>query len=142
VTGPAAAAAAAPDPALAERIAAADRALLAGQATEARAILEQAAREAEPALPEFWQRLATLRQRTGAPALALAAIAGCAANAMFSLLAPRTHIPPHVGVANFRLIAHLPLIVPNRCWFRVGAETRDFAEAQAWVSTTRSSTRR
>ncbi|WP_086607574.1 aspartyl/asparaginyl beta-hydroxylase domain-containing protein [Erythrobacter donghaensis] len=60
-------------------------------------------------------------------------IAGCAANAMFSLLAPHTHIPPHVGVANFRLLCHLPLIVPNRCWFRVGAETRDFAEAQAWL---------
>ena len=60
-------------------------------------------------------------------------IAGCAANAMFSLLAPRTHIPPHVGVANFRLLCHLPLIVPNRCWFRVGAETRDFAEGQSWV---------
>ncbi len=61
------------------------------------------------------------------------AIAGCAANAMFSLLAPHTHIPAHVGVANFRLLCHLPLIVPNRCWFRVGAETRDFAEGQAWV---------
>jgi len=61
------------------------------------------------------------------------AIPGCAANAMFSLLAPRTHIPPHVGVANFRLLCHLPLIVPQRCWFRVGAETRDFAEGQAWV---------
>lgn len=61
------------------------------------------------------------------------AIPGCAANAMFSLLAPRTHIPPHVGVANFRLLCHLPLIVPNRCWFRVGADTRDFAEGQGWV---------
>ena len=61
------------------------------------------------------------------------AITGCAANAMFSLLAPHTHIPPHVGVANFRLVCHLPLIVPNRCWFRVGAVTRDFAEGQAWV---------
>jgi aspartyl/asparaginyl beta-hydroxylase (cupin superfamily) len=60
-------------------------------------------------------------------------IAGCAANAMFSLLAPKTHIPPHVGVANFRLLCHLPLIVPNRCWFRVGATTRDFAEGHAWV---------
>lgn len=60
-------------------------------------------------------------------------IAGCASNAMFSLLAPKTHIPPHVGVANFRLLCHLPLVVPNRCWFRVGAETRDFAGGQAWV---------
>jgi aspartyl/asparaginyl beta-hydroxylase (cupin superfamily) len=61
------------------------------------------------------------------------AIGGCSANAMFSLLAPRTHIPPHVGVANFRLLCHLPLIVPERCWFRVGAETRNFAEGQAWI---------
>ncbi|WP_231889623.1 aspartyl/asparaginyl beta-hydroxylase domain-containing protein [Erythrobacter neustonensis] len=60
-------------------------------------------------------------------------IAGCAANAMFSLLAPNTHIPPHVGVGNFRLLCHLPLIVPDRCWFRVGADTRDFAEGRAWV---------
>lgn len=60
-------------------------------------------------------------------------IPGCGANAMFSLLAPHTHIPPHVGVANFRLLCHLPLIVPHRCWFRVGAETRDFAEGQSWV---------
>jgi aspartyl/asparaginyl beta-hydroxylase (cupin superfamily) len=60
-------------------------------------------------------------------------IAGCAANAMFSLLAPRTHIPPHVGVANFRLLCHLPLIAPQRSWLRVGAETRDFAEGEAWV---------
>lgn len=61
------------------------------------------------------------------------AIPGCGANAMFSLLAPQTHIPPHVGVANFRLLCHLPLIVPNRCWFRVGADTRDFAEGQSWI---------
>jgi aspartyl/asparaginyl beta-hydroxylase (cupin superfamily) len=60
-------------------------------------------------------------------------ITGCAANAMFSLLAPRTHIPPHVGVANFRLLCHLPLIVPEQCWLRVGAETRHFTEGQAWV---------
>lgn len=60
-------------------------------------------------------------------------IAGCGANAMFSLLAPQTHIPAHVGVANFRLLCHLPLIVPDRCWFRVGGETRDFAEGKAWV---------
>lgn len=60
-------------------------------------------------------------------------IAGCSANAMFSLLAPKTHIPPHVGVANFRLLCHLPLIVPNRCWFRVGDDTRDFSEGQSWV---------
>ena len=60
-------------------------------------------------------------------------VAGCGANAMFSLLAPRTTIPAHCGVANFRLLCHLPLIVPQRCWFRVGAQTRDFEQGQAWV---------
>lgn len=60
-------------------------------------------------------------------------VAGCGANAMFSLLAPRTTIPAHVGVANFRLLCHLPLIVPGKCWFRVGAETRDFEQGKAWV---------
>lgn len=44
-------------------------------------------------------------------------------NAMFSLLAPKTRIPPHTGVANVRLVAHLPLIVPPGCGFRVGGTT-------------------
>jgi hypothetical protein len=54
-------------------------------------------------------------------------------NAMFSLLAPGAHIPPHVGVANTRLVCHLPLIVPAGCWFRVGAETRLWERGKAWV---------
>jgi hypothetical protein len=54
-------------------------------------------------------------------------------NAMFSLLAPGAHIPPHVGVANTRLVCHLPLIVPEGCWFRVGAETRSWEPGEAWV---------
>ena len=45
---------------------------------------------------------------------------GCGPNAMFSLLAPQTTIPPHTGVTNTRLVCHLPLIVPPNCWFRVG----------------------
>jgi aspartyl/asparaginyl beta-hydroxylase (cupin superfamily) len=51
-------------------------------------------------------------------------IPGCSPNAVFSVLAPDTHIPPHTGVTNTRLLCHLPLIVPEGCWFRVGAETR------------------
>jgi hypothetical protein len=54
-------------------------------------------------------------------------------NAMFSLLAPGAHIPPHVGVANTRLVCHLPLIVPQGCWFRVGADTRLWETGKAWV---------
>ncbi len=52
---------------------------------------------------------------------------------MFSLLRPRTRIPPHNGLVNTRLICHLPLIVPPGCGFRVGNETRQWQEGKAWV---------
>lgn len=58
---------------------------------------------------------------------------GRSPNAMFSLLAPHTAIPPHNGVANTRLVCHLPLIVPPACRFRVGAETREWERGQAFV---------
>ena len=60
-------------------------------------------------------------------------IPNAAPNAMFSLLAPQTEIPPHVGVNNARLVCHLPLIVPDGCWFRVGAETRHWQRGEAFV---------
>lgn len=60
-------------------------------------------------------------------------IARAGPNAMFSLLAPHTSIPPHVGVNNARLVCHLPLIVPEGCWFRVGAQTRYWQKGQAFV---------
>jgi aspartyl/asparaginyl beta-hydroxylase (cupin superfamily) len=53
--------------------------------------------------------------------------------AMFSLLKPRTHIPPHVGASNCRLVTHLPLIVPPGCGFRVGNTTREWVPGKAWV---------
>ena len=61
------------------------------------------------------------------------AIRGAGPNVMFSLLAPNTAIPPHVGVNNTRLVCHLPLIVPEGCWFRVGAETRFWRLGEAIV---------
>ena len=60
-------------------------------------------------------------------------IGGSGPNAMFSLLAPNTAIPPHVGVNNARLVCHLPLVVPEGCWFRVGAETRFWKRGEAFV---------
>ncbi len=50
----------------------------------------------------------------------LAEIAGLCPNALFSALAPRTRIPPHHGETNARLVAHLPLVVPEGCSYRVG----------------------
>ncbi len=70
-------------------------------------------------------------------------IAGRSPMALFSILQPRTHIPPHNGMLNTRLICHLPLIVPDNCRLRVGGETRavragevllfdDSIEHEAW----------
>jgi aspartate beta-hydroxylase len=58
---------------------------------------------------------------------------GMGPNAMFSLLDPQTRIPPHTGTANTRLVAHLPLIVPPGCGFRVGGETRAWHVGEAFV---------
>jgi aspartyl/asparaginyl beta-hydroxylase (cupin superfamily) len=53
--------------------------------------------------------------------------------AMFSVLKPKTRIPPHTGIANFRLVVHLPLVLPGACGFRVGGETREWRMGEAWV---------
>ncbi len=54
-------------------------------------------------------------------------------SAMYSVLTPKTRIPPHTGVANFRLVVHLPLVIPPGCGFRVGGETREWRIGTAWV---------
>jgi len=43
---------------------------------------------------------------------------------VISRLAPNTRIPPHYGLANTRMIVHLPIRVPEGCWLRVGGEKR------------------
>ncbi len=60
-------------------------------------------------------------------------VPGASPNAMFSLLAPRTRIPPHTGVANTRLVCHLPLIVPPECGFRCGATTVEWRVGKTFV---------
>ncbi|WP_374603638.1 aspartyl/asparaginyl beta-hydroxylase domain-containing protein [Arenimonas sp.] len=63
--------------------------------------------------------------------------------AFFSRLRPGTHIPPHHGATNTRVIAHLPLVIPDDCGIRVGNDTRcwqpgellvfdDTIEHEAW----------
>ena len=56
-----------------------------------------------------------------------------APTAFFSILKPKTHIPPHTGVTNTRAIIHLPLIVPEGCGFRVGGETRQWKVGEAFA---------
>jgi aspartate beta-hydroxylase len=52
---------------------------------------------------------------------------------LFSKLAPGAHIPPHHGMLNCRLICHLPLVVPDGCWLRVGNETRQWQEGKLLI---------
>lgn len=63
----------------------------------------------------------------------LTRLKGRSPSIMFSLLRPGTHIPPHHGLINTRLICHLPLIVPPGCALRVGSETRECEVGKAWV---------
>jgi aspartyl/asparaginyl beta-hydroxylase (cupin superfamily) len=65
--------------------------------------------------------------------LPLAGIPGRAPTVFFSILQAGKHIPPHTGVTNTRAIIHLPLIVPPGCAFRVGGETREWVEGQAFA---------
>ena len=60
-------------------------------------------------------------------------IPGRAPTAFFSILEPHTRIPPHTGVTNTRCTVHLPLIVPGKCGFRVGGETRAWVEGRAFA---------
>lgn len=60
-------------------------------------------------------------------------IPGLCPNAMFSALAPGAHIPPHTGETNARLVAHLPLVVPEKCHFRVGYDWKQWREGKCWV---------
>jgi aspartate beta-hydroxylase len=64
-------------------------------------------------------------------ALPLVRIRGNAPEAMFSVLTPGTHILPHRGVTNTRVVCHLPLVVPEDCALVVGGELRAWREGEA-----------
>jgi aspartyl/asparaginyl beta-hydroxylase (cupin superfamily) len=49
---------------------------------------------------------------------------------MFSSLNPHSRIPPHVGPMNGIVRAHLPLVVPQGCYIRVGNEERTWHEGK------------
>ncbi len=66
-------------------------------------------------------------------ALPLLDLPGKGPTAMFSVLAPKTRIPPHTGSSNVRTTIHLPLIVPAGCGFRVGSQTREWKIGEAWA---------
>ncbi len=53
--------------------------------------------------------------------------------ALYSLLKPGTHIKPHHGMLNTRLICHVPLVIPPDCSIRVGAETRTWKPGELLI---------
>ena len=75
----------------------------------------------------FFSRTAAIER------LPLLDIPGKSPTAMFSILEPHTRIPPHTGTSNVRVTIHLPLVVPPGCGFRVGSETREWHEGEAWA---------
>lgn len=52
---------------------------------------------------------------------------------MFSALNPHARIPPHTGPMNGILRAHLPLVVPEGCYIRVGPDERTWHEGKVLV---------
>ena len=67
--------------------------------------------------------------QTTALLLRIPELVACAHNgvgeAIFSVLAPKTHLRPHCASSNLRLTCHLPLVVPDAgCRLRCGKETR------------------
>jgi aspartyl/asparaginyl beta-hydroxylase (cupin superfamily) len=71
---------------------------------------------------EFASRCPATMER--AAALDLPKLGLISPSLYFSILEPNSRIVPHTGVTNTRLIAHFPLIVPDKCGFRVGGQTR------------------
>ena len=60
-------------------------------------------------------------------------IPDCTPSILFSQLRPGARIQPHTGQINARLICHLPLIIPEKCAFRVGNDVRPWEMGKAFV---------
>lgn len=73
------------------------------------------------------------RTHAALDAVPLNRIADHSPEALYSVLKPQARIPPHTGVINVRLVAHLALIIPPDCGIRVGNETRGWQEGRCIV---------
>jgi aspartate beta-hydroxylase len=52
---------------------------------------------------------------------------------LFSVFTAGTHLLPHRGVTNTRLVGHLPLLVPPDCALKVGGEEHEWREGRAVI---------
>ncbi len=66
-------------------------------------------------------------------AMPLAHVREHAPEVLFSVFTPGTHLLPHRGVTNTRVVGHLPLIIPLDCALRVGGEQHDWREGRVVV---------
>lgn len=66
-------------------------------------------------------------------AVPLSRVRGHGPEVLFSVFAPGTHLLPHRGVTNTRLVGHLPLIVPADCALRVGDRLHVWQEGEVVV---------
>lgn len=73
------------------------------------------------------------RTATALEALPLSRVPGHGPEVMFSVLEPGTHLLPHRGVTNTRLVLHLPLIVPPDCALNVAGQLHEWREGRAIV---------
>lgn len=77
--------------------------------------------QACPATTSVLERLPLVRIREHAPEIC------------FSMLTPGTHILPHHGVTNTRLVMHLPLVVPDGCSLVVGGQSHQWKRGECVV---------
>ena len=66
-------------------------------------------------------------------ALPLAHVREHGPEVLFSVFTAGTHLLPHRGVTNTRLVGHLPLLVPPDCALNVGGEIHEWREGRAVV---------
>lgn len=66
-------------------------------------------------------------------ALPLARVRGHGPEVLYSVFSPGTHLLPHCGVTNTRVVAHLPLMIPEDCALRVGGEDHHWREGEVVV---------
>jgi len=66
-------------------------------------------------------------------ALPLSHVQGHGPEVLFSVFTAGTHLLPHRGVTNTRLVGHLPLIIPPDCALNVGGELHRWQEGRAVV---------
>ena len=84
----------------------------------------------------FWKGGEVVAENAAACPATMAALAyapmpvitGRSPNAHWSRLKPGTHIAPHHGMLNTRLICHVPILTAPGCTLRVGSETREWTD--------------